>query len=64
LLTDALDRVSVQLKLGDDGGREINPAGVQVSKRDRLIARFAQRVQQSPLLRVKQNHRPDCRPRG
>jgi hypothetical protein len=34
VVIDALDDVSVQLELGDDGGREVNPAGVQLGKSD------------------------------
>ena len=32
MVIDALDRVSVQLELADDGGRKVNPAGVQLAK--------------------------------
>jgi hypothetical protein len=39
---DALDRVSVQLELTDDGCREVNPAIVQLSKGERLVAGLAQ----------------------
>ncbi len=39
---DALDRVSVQLELTDDGCREVNPAGVQLGKGERLVAGLAQ----------------------
>ena len=39
---DALDDVSVQLQLGDDGGREVNPAGVELDKSDRLFTGLAQ----------------------
>jgi hypothetical protein len=41
MVIDALDRVSVQLELGDDGGWEVNPGGVQLGKSDRLVARLA-----------------------
>ena len=34
---DAFDDVSVQLELGDDGGREVNPAGAELGKSDRLF---------------------------
>jgi len=34
--------VSVQLELGDDGGREVNPAGVKLGKSDRLVTGRAQ----------------------
>jgi hypothetical protein len=60
VVIDALDRVSVQLELADDGGREVNPAGVQLGKSDRLVTGLAQALQQ-PLLRVSERHRPDCR---
>src|ERR1700740_3630915 len=62
VVIDALDGVSVQLELGDDGGWEVNPAGVQLGKSDRLVGRLAQALQQPLLLGVKENHRPDCRP--
>jgi hypothetical protein len=62
VVIDALDDVSVQLELGDDGGREVNPAGAQLGKSDRLVAGLAQALQQPPLLGVKGNHRPDCHP--
>ena len=40
VVIDALDRVSVQLELADDGGRKVNPARVtQLAKSDRLVAR-------------------------
>jgi hypothetical protein len=38
VLVDALDHVSVELKLADDDGGEVNPAGAQLIKRDRLGA--------------------------
>ena len=38
VVIDALDRVSVQLELGHDCGREVNPASVQLGKSDRLLA--------------------------
>jgi hypothetical protein len=42
VVIDALDRVSVQRELGDNRGREVNPAGVQLGKSDRLVAGLAQ----------------------
>jgi hypothetical protein len=42
VVIDALDDVSVQLELGDNGGREVNPAGVKLGKSDRLVAGLAQ----------------------
>src|SRR5271165_501164 len=36
VVMDALDRVSVQLKFAQDRGREVNPAGAQLGKGDRL----------------------------
>jgi hypothetical protein len=42
VVRDTLDQVSVQLELGDDGGREANPAGAQVGKGDRLVAGLAE----------------------
>ncbi|MGN6170309.1 MAG: hypothetical protein ACTHQQ_19375 [Solirubrobacteraceae bacterium] len=38
MVIDTLDRVSVQLELGNDCGREVNPAGVQLGKSDLLLA--------------------------
>jgi hypothetical protein len=52
VLIDALDLISVQLELADDGGREVNPASVQLSKSDRLLAGLAQAPQQPLLLSV------------
>src|ERR1035437_2148885 len=57
VVIDALDHVSVQLELGDDGGRERNPAGVQLAKSDRLVAGLAQALQQPLLLDVSERHR-------
>jgi hypothetical protein len=62
VVIDALDDVSVQLELGDDGGREVNPGGVQLGKSDRLVTGLAQSLQQPPLLGVKENHQSDSRP--
>jgi hypothetical protein len=42
VVIDALDYVSVQLELGDDGGRERDPGGVQLPKSDRLVTGLAQ----------------------
>jgi hypothetical protein len=53
---DALDRVSVELELADDGGREVNPAGVQLGKSDGLLAGLAQSLQQPLLLGVSEHH--------
>ena len=39
---DALDDVSVQLQLGDDGGWEVNPGGVELDKSDRLFTGLVQ----------------------
>jgi hypothetical protein len=57
VVIDALDDVSVQLELGDDGGREVNPAGVQLGKGDRLVAGLAQALEQPLLLGVSERHR-------
>jgi hypothetical protein len=57
VVIDALDHVSVQLELGDDGGRERDPAGVQLGKSDRLVAGLAQALQQPLLLDVSERHR-------
>jgi hypothetical protein len=53
----ALDDVSVQLELGDYGGREVNPASAELGKRDRLVAGLAQALQQPLLLDVSKRHR-------
>jgi hypothetical protein len=58
---DTVDRVSVQLELAHDGGREVNPTGVQLGKSDRLIAGPAQSLKHSLLLGVSERHRLDCR---
>jgi hypothetical protein len=58
VVKDALDRVSVQFELADDGGREVNPGGVQLGKSDRLVAGLAQSFQQPLLLGVSERHRP------
>ena len=39
---DTLDDVSVQFQLGDDGGREVNPGGVELDECDRLFTGLAQ----------------------
>ena len=52
VLIDALNRVSVQFKLADDGGREVNPASAQLVKSDRLLAGLAQALQHLLLLSV------------
>src|ERR1019366_6780832 len=57
VVKDALDHVSGQLELGDDGGRERDPAGVQLCKSDRLVAGLAQALQQPLLLDVSERHR-------
>jgi hypothetical protein len=41
VVVDALDDVSVQLELGDDGGWEVNPAGMKLGKSDWLVAGLA-----------------------
>jgi hypothetical protein len=61
VVIDALDDVSVQLELGDDGGREVNPAAVQLGKGDRLVAGLAQALEQPLLLGVSASSK-DCRP--
>jgi hypothetical protein len=52
MLIDTLNGVSVQFKLADDGGREVNAAGAQLVKRDRLLAGLAQVLQHLLLLSV------------
>ncbi len=51
VVIDALDDVGFQLELGDDCGRDVNPAGTQLGKTDRLLAGLAQSLQQ-PLCRA------------
>jgi hypothetical protein len=57
VVIDALDRVSVELELADDGGWEVNPAGVQLGKSDGLLAGLAQSLSQPLLLSVSEHHR-------
>jgi len=57
VVIDALDDVSVELELGDDGGREVNPAGVKLGESDRLLAGLAQSLEQPLLLGVSERHR-------
>jgi hypothetical protein len=57
VVIDALDRVAVQLELGDGGGWEVNPAGMQLGESDRLVAGLAQSLQQPLLLDVSGRHR-------
>ena len=52
VIIDALDRVSAQIELAHDGGREVNPAGVQLSEGDGLLAGLAQPLEQPLLLGV------------
>jgi hypothetical protein len=56
LLIDALNRVSVQFKLADDGRWEVNPASAQLVKCDRVLASLAQALQHLLLLSVGQCH--------
>jgi hypothetical protein len=56
VVIDALDRVSAQLELGDDGGWEVNPAGMELGKSDRPVAGLAQSLQQPLLLCVGARH--------
>ncbi|MGZ4287433.1 MAG: hypothetical protein ACXVHB_24605 [Solirubrobacteraceae bacterium] len=42
VVTDALDRVSDQLELADDGRRKVNPRRHPAHQSDRLVARRAQ----------------------
>jgi hypothetical protein len=41
VVIDAVDEVSVQLKLADDCGWEVNPAGVKVGKSDGRVVGVA-----------------------
>jgi hypothetical protein len=57
VIIDALDRVSAQIELTHDGGREGNPASVQLSEGDRLLAGLAQPLEQPLLLGVSEHLR-------
>jgi hypothetical protein len=46
VIIDALGRVSAQIELAHDGGREVYPVGVQVIEGDRLLAGLAQPFEQ------------------
>jgi hypothetical protein len=58
VVMDALDRVSVRLEFAQDRGREVNPAGAQLPKSDRLVAGAAQSLKRALLLAVSERHRP------
>ena len=58
VVMDALDRVSVELEFAQDGGGEVNPAGAQLGKGDRLVAGAAQSLEHPLLLAVSERHRP------
>jgi hypothetical protein len=62
VVIDAVDHVSVQLELGDGGGWEVNPAGVQFGKSDWLVSGLAQSLQQPLLLGRQRASATDCRP--
>jgi hypothetical protein len=62
VVMNTLDDVSGELELRDDGGRERDPAGMQLGESDRLVAGLAQSLQQPLLLGVSGRHRPDCHP--
>jgi hypothetical protein len=57
VVIDALDRVSVQLELGHDCGRKVNPASVQLGESDGLLGGVAQPLEQSLLLGISEGHR-------
>jgi hypothetical protein len=57
VVIDALDDVSAQLELADDASREVNPAGEELGKGDRLVAGPAQALEQPLLLAVSERHR-------
>ena len=42
MLTDALQHVSIRLRLRSDGGAERDPGGMQLGERERLVACVAQ----------------------
>jgi hypothetical protein len=61
LVMDALDDVSVQLELGDDGGWKVNPAGVKLrQKRPAGRPRCARAPTAAAAAGVKENNRPIC----
>jgi len=61
VVIDTVDRVSGQLELAHNGGREVNPTVVQFGKSDRPIAGPAQLLEHSLLLGVSGRHRRDRR---
>ena len=58
VVTDAFDRVSVELKFAQDGGGKVNAVGAQLGKGDRLLASAAQSLEHSLVLVVCESHRP------
>jgi hypothetical protein len=42
VLIDALYDISVQLELGNEGGGERDPGGMQLGERDRVVVGLAQ----------------------
>ena len=63
MLIDALYDISVQLELGNEGGGERDPGGMQFGERDRLVAGLAQLLEQ-PLLLRSVGVIDRCRPSG
>jgi hypothetical protein len=64
VLVDPLDHVPIELKLADDDGGEVNAAGAQLVKRDRLGARAPQSLEHPQLLGCSRcRHRQDASPR-
>ena len=56
-LIGTVDRVSVQLELAHNGGREVNPTVAQLGKSDRLIAGPVELLKHPLLLDVSVRHR-------
>jgi hypothetical protein len=59
---DALDRVPVELELANDYGGKVNPTGVQLLERHRLLASVPQSLEHPQLLSFNERHRPDPSP--
>ena len=58
-----LDRVAVELKLADDGRREVDPGRAQRGKRQRLAASTPQPLERQPVFSLNERHQPDYRHR-
>ncbi|MGO9790077.1 MAG: hypothetical protein ACLP8S_11480 [Solirubrobacteraceae bacterium] len=61
MLVEALDQIPVDLKLAEDYGGKVNPAGAQLADRHWLLARAPQSLNHSQLLGFNERHRPGSR---